>query len=119
MGAVFAAPLNYLKFLSGSWMFKKTYVEKLMKVSRRVPGGRREDESEVNREAQHLSSLPTSLFPRWLSPACLAFTLAFFFRLPTSAVPKYDISYPPISELIFGASSFSLTRRPLSSLTCR
>lgn len=74
VGIVSAACLNYLEFLSGGWMFKETYVEKLMKVRRRVPGGRREDESEVNRESQHLSRHAIS-HPPLLSPPCLPFAL--------------------------------------------
>jgi len=42
-----AACLNNLEFLCGG-VFKKTSVEILMKVRRGAPGGRREDESEVN-----------------------------------------------------------------------
>lgn len=70
-----------------------------------MPGGRREDESEVNRKSQHLSrhaDLPPSLAVSSLS------TIRTPSPQPTLALPKYDISYLPISRLIFGSSFSSL-----------
>lgn len=85
--------LNYLEFLCGGGMFKKTYVEILMKVRRRAPGGRREDESEVSRESQHP-------FPHMLAPSLVACTISAVLPLPLSSPQLCQIMTFPIFPLV-------------------